>query len=670
MLATPRASHPVSAPSRDRRPGLLVAALATALILVSALPAAAQIQPACLAVIDPISDNSPLGRPGGLAGVPFPINDQNYIHSATLFQGERRTEKWSGTLVYRPPVSTGFGGFTSALVVNNGDAVLPACVEIDYFTETGGLPIATSVGITIPPNGFYTEAATPLDGQTGPANGVGSARIRVVPCQDGTISEGIVGATLLHSRELFDLTDPDNPPSTQGLKPGMSSMQQLQLAQDSTTELWWGPIPLTQSSPTDFFNGAAPFLTAVNPNGAPTTVSIEIYAWDRVANTLIGPLPWRTVTLPPFGSITEFTGPHLTALGTPAPGLWNYITSLYSGGFTADLDVVYRVFTTDGGSILGDGVITDVYKNGLQPAQPSPVRVDEGFDFQPVDADIDPIGNLQLGKRFRMASTMLFNNPAWILTSPDNSTQTGAGSLVRLLGGVTNLTGANVAVGFEYFSRNRVPISTGSITLAPGQSVRIEPGAPGYPASRAFGWIRVRTCNPSQRVIGWTGHEILDTPPFEPHYHKAFAQAFVGINGPEPGPGFTIFDPAINQTVTRKVAPINRTLLSFPWPGYMTFVNNSVANIGPYRWQFYASTGFNCTAAGPGLVYAGLPFGWTSTTYVDPEASCSANLMGTADHTTGRIEGSDVIGDPFDEWGIPGFAGRWFPPEPLPPFPN
>jgi hypothetical protein len=653
---------------QSRRPLLgpparaLTLGIAAFLFVLLAAPMAAQVIPACLLAIDPVPDTSLFGRPGGLAGVTFPGPDHYYIHSSTHLQGTRAAEKWTGTLLYRPPISTGFGGFTSAVIVDNGDPSLQACVEIDYFAEVGGAPIATTGPITIPPNGHYSEAATPLDSALGLARGVGHARVRVVPCSDGSINEGIVGASLLHTRELFNVTDPDRPLSTNGLTPGMSSMQQLQEVQD-TPELWWGPIPLTQSSSTDFFNGIAPFFTVVNPDPVPANVTIDFFIWDHATNALSGPFLWRNVTLPPFGSITEFSGPHLTALGTTNPGLWNSVVSFLGTNPASNWDILYRATTSDAGHLLGDGVMMDPYGNGLQPVSQNP---------DVLDSDVEPIANLVLGKRFRMLSTMLFNGPEYRIISPDDSTQTGSGSLVRMIGGVANVGAANVPTSFEYFSRNGTPISTGAITLVPGQSVRIEPGAPGYPASRAFGWLRVTGCNPGNRLIGWTGQEILETAP-EPHYHKAFGQAFEGINRAEPGVGFQIKDPAIgNLALIRKVAPLDHVWTALAWPGYTTFANTSVSNIGQYRYQFYLNNGFNCTTGGPGAFYAGLPWSWTSTTYEDPLVSCggSINLMGTADHTSGEIEGIDVLGDPFDEYGIPGFAVQWFPKEPLPPFPE
>ena len=633
--------------------------LVAALVLALAVPVGAQIQPACLAQIDP-QPTGPLARPGD--GANFPAFDHNFLHSSTHLQGVRSVEKWTGTLLYRPPAVTGFQGFTSAVIVDNPDPLQQACVEIDYFAEIGGAPIATSAGITIAADGFYTEAATPLDPAFGAARGVGHARIRVVPCPDGDINSGIVGGVLLHTRDLFNVSDPDTPLSTQGLAPGMSSMQQLQIAQDTASTVWWGPVPVTQRSTADFHNGATPFFTVVNPNAAPTTVAVNYFLHDRNAGGLVtGPFNWRTLTLPAFGSLTDFTGPHLAALGTPAPGIWNAINGLFPTAL--DLDIIFQFVSTDGLSLVADGVMTDVWGD-VQPIPPI-----GGVNNEP-DPNAEPV-DMQLGTRFRMVSSMANDDPDWLILGPDDSNQLGTGAdLVRMIGGIANVGTTTFNLALQYFDRNGALISVGAVALTPGQVTRIEPGSPGYPGgSNGFGWLRVRACRPGDDLIGWFGHEILDEPPGV-HYRKAFGQTFEGSNSVEPGPGFPVAD--VSGTfpqLTRKVAPIQRATPSFPWPGYVTAVNESVANIGQYRWQFFANTGFNCTFGGSGAFFAGLPFGNASTTYVDPLVFCTGNLVGTFDQESGEVEGIDVLGDPFDEWGIPGFAGPFTPGDETPPFP-
>lgn len=659
-----------------RRPRFVALGVAVlALVFVSTVPAAAQI-PGCLQILEPIPSGQP-DRPG-VSGT-MTTNDHNFIHSSTLLQGLRAKEKWTGTLVYRPPTSTGFEGFTSAVIVDNPDPERTICVYIDYFSEIGTL-IQTTGPHSIDPDGFYPEPAYPL----AQANGVGAARVRT--CDFSEDDPGFVGATLLHSRNLFNLVDVDQPFSTNGVPPGMSSMQQLQAVQN-TPELWWGPVPVTRFAAADFHNGATPFFTVVNPNPTDVALIVDYYFYDRNTNTTSGPFNWRTVALPAFGSLTELTGPHLAALGTPAPGLWNYINSLHAGGSTpVDLDVIFRIYTEDGQPILGDGVLTDVWKDGTPPVGPVTTAsaatknaTETGDETEPEpEPEPEPVP-MVLGKHFRMVSTALNGQTNWFLVSADASR---TNTLVEFIGGVSNLGANTVNARFQYFDRDGNLLSTGTAPLVPGQSVRIEPGAPGYPPGpNLFSWVRVFGCNGNDRLIGWTGHEILEPSPSFSQYHKAFAQTFDGLNVAEPGEGIEISDVSgIFESLIRKVAPIQRATPSFQWPGYVTAVNESVSSIGPYRWQFFTENGFNCTIGGASAFYfGGLPWGTTSTTYVDPEVifNCpEPNLMGTFDQVTGEIEGNDVLGDPFDEWRIidpetgTWFADpRWFPTDDTPPFP-
>src|SRR5215207_9469519 len=75
--------------------------------------------PFCVATANPF--------PTGVTATPnapFPANDcifgsgvngdHCFIHSSTHLQGLRAHEKWAGGLLYTPPASSGFQGFTSA----------------------------------------------------------------------------------------------------------------------------------------------------------------------------------------------------------------------------------------------------------------------------------------------------------------------------------------------------------------------------------------------------------------------------------------------------------------------------------------------------------------------------------------------------------------------------
>ena len=617
--------------------------LAAAMLALAGL-CAAQAAPA--QVIGPVTPVGPLCMltpspvPTGVTATPnppFPANDcifgsgvngdHCFIHSSTHLQGLRAHEKWAGGLLYTPPASSGFQGFTSAVVVDNPDPAFTLAVQIDYFDHNGAL-VGTSVPPPINPEGTHIEAAMPLAGSLG----VGSARVTVTGCSGPTSDcPGLVGAVLLHTRCLYGTFCDTEPPFPY---PGMSSMQQLQIVQDAKTELWWGPLPLTTVSPVDFFNSEAPFLWVVNPNNAPNQIRVDLVAYDRVAGTSI-PFTWRNITLPPFGTLLEKTGPHLVT--PPLAGLWDQFIAWYGTLGANDFDILVHVTSESGLPILGDGVMTDVY----------------GDD----DTGVDPPGQVPL-KRFRMASHMLANTPNWQLIDPDFSYDPNG--IIRTEIGVWNTGTADAGpLRIEYYNRNGVLVSTGNIpSLPPNRSVRIHPGVFGYPAVQVgYGWARISGCTTGAKLVGWTVREILETPGNEPHYHKAFGEILDGNNALEPGRGFRVTDANGDEWV-RKVAPIQRADPSWYWPGYVTFANTAVANVGQYWFRFYdpaGTAGAVCTNPA-GQPFAGVRWANTSTTLVDPQTFCFGNQSGRVDITTGFVRGIDVIGDPFYEWGIPGFA--------------
>jgi hypothetical protein len=628
-----------------RRPALSAALGVLALaLLVPPPPALTQIvvtpvtplpapQPFCVLTLDPPPTGT-LGRPAAS----FPSADHKFIHSSVHLQGLPVTEKWAGGLVQHPPASTAvppvwgsFDKFTSAVVVDNPDPNASIGYVIDYFAYNGTL-VGTSTG-TLPPNGHHVEAATPLDPAVNPiALGVGSARITT------TADTGLVGEVLTHARCVLDnpaipgsgVCDAETPVSLNGCSPGASESQQLQAVQWDRTELWWGPLPLTQTSKIDFFNSEAPFLWVVNPNGAANTIREDIVIFDRNLGTS-RTVTYRTITLNPNGTLFEKSGAHLTA----PPGLWDQFVAAFPTLGSGDFDLLVHVKSLSGLPILGDGVMTD---------------------FVGDDHSTDPPAQIP-GRRFRMSSQMLANTPNWRLVNPDMSYQAPPNGIVQTLMGLFNVGTADAGpVRLEYFDRNGALILAGTIpSLPPNRSVRIVPGGTvPYPVGTVgFGWVRISACTPSARLVGWTVREILDTPPSEPHYHKSPGESLDGINGKEPGPGFAVSTGGI--TWIRKVAPLVRVDLGFPWPDYTTFANTSVGNVGPYWYRFFSAPGGSCTNASS-QPFAGVPWAATSTSYDDPEATCNGNLHGAVDITSGLVQGIQVLGDPYDEYFIPGFA--------------
>lgn len=540
----------------------------------------------------------PVSRPA----IAFPAADHRFLHSSIHLQGLRARSKWAGGLIHRMPVSTGFDGFTSAVVVDNPDPVDFLTVRIDYFDHNGVL-VGTSLPPPIPPEGFHTEAATPLASSLG----VGSARVRALT------GKGVLGAVLLHTVCAGGICDPDRPLSLNHRPPGASSAQQLQVVQEKT-ELWWGPLPLTLTSGNNFFNHQAPFFWVVNPNNAPNAIRVDLVFFDR-ATGLSTPVAWRSLVLPPFGTLLEKSGPHLTG----PPGLWDDFQARYATLGTGDFDVLVHVTSDSGLPILGDGVMTSFVQN----------------------------------VRFRMVSHMLANTPSSLLTDPDFSEIPGG--IIQTYIGLMNAGTAASSVRVEYFNRSGGAIGSSSFFLAPDQSVRIVPGTFGYPlVASGFGWARITGCE-GDRLVGWSVREIVQVPGGPEQHHKAFGETLDGNNGQEPGTGFVVTD-ANGQSWLRKVAPLTRITPAFAWPGYTTFLNPWAANTGTYQLRFDNAVGTECAAA----TFAGIPWGMTSTTYDDdlqpPPLACVGTVSGRVDVGGRPIQGMSILGDPYDEYGIPDFA--------------
>lgn len=579
-----------------------------ALALAALTPVAAWGQP-CVAPIA-VTPAGPLGTPSP----PFRSADHPRLHSSTHLQGLPSTEKWAGGLLYAPHASTGFNGFTSAVVVNNPDPSLPAVVRIEYFDHTGA--IVGTLTTTIAPEGHFIDTPVGLRSispTTGP-QGVGSARVTVLS------GPGIVGVKLHHTRCAGQSCDQED--ADQGLTaiPGASSMEQLQVVQDSATRLFWGPLPISTVDPVDFMNGQVPFFWVVNPNPVSNTVQVNLTAFDRTTGTVIGPILWRTIALPPFGTLLEKSGPHV-----PGTGVFEFLLGLYGTLVNPDLDVMVDVTSLSGLPILGDGIMMD----GTSDAQ-----------------------------SLRMASHMLASNPTSHLIDPDLSTE--AGGIIRTLLGLYNPGPAAAGpITLRYFDRAGTLVSTGTIPgLLPNQSVRIPPGVFGNPANTGYGWVDIQGCSGADRLVGWTVREIV-TPSSSsrvPQYHKAFGEILDGNGGSEPGPGFFVTNPS--GTFLRKSAPFLRTASPLSsWPGYMTFANTTVPNAGPHFFRFFAANGADCTdfSLQP---FSGVPWAATSTTLEDPQSLCSANQSGRADVITGPVNGIVVLGNRLYDYVIPGLAGR------------
>jgi len=581
----------------------LAAAFTLTLILVSgALPATAQVgvpvPPLCPLIVDPVPSGT-TGRPNvGFSTWP----DYNFVHSSDHLQGKPAGEKFAAGLLWNPPAPLELSGFQSVVVVTNPNQVA-ASVNVEFYDE-GGVMVG-NVPLNIPAEGFRTVPASPL--AAGVPAGRGSARI--ISNADAPIVGEVIHHTLSVDLGAFGgpvVTDPDP------FNPGAGSLQQLQVNQRNKTVLYFGPMPVSDQSNLDFMNGNAPLIWVMNPNPTPTTVTIGVFSRLGVnfGNAV--------VVLPPYASTIDFR-------------LWNALWVPYLSG-VINYDDDFLVVASADQSILGEVVMTDLFSNG-------------------------PFGNLTLGGRFRMGSAMMANSPSIRVYDPELTIEVTSPGVDTMIG-LTNAFAQNIGpVRIEYRTRNGVVTNDVIPNFPQGAIARIgrgQPLSPNFPPAPYFdGSVRITAC--AAGLLGWTMRTSGDQPGVTSQgFKKVWGEALSGANGAEPGKGFTVN--IGGQNWIRKVAPIVRVDPSFYWPGYTTFDNLSVANVGPYWYRYHTAAGTNVTRMA-GQPFSGVRFGDTSFTFEDPwvnplQIFFATNLSERVDHTTGQIQGIHVIGDPLVEWGI------------------
>lgn len=535
--------------------------------------------------------------------------DSMWMHSSTNLQGYATTEKFAPCLFYNPTekdIKDQLGGFQSALVINNPSPTVSTTVSVE-LRDRNGTPAGPTLTQTIGPNGTWNFATTQLQGA---ANGVGSARIRA--------TQPIVGASLHYVDSVLIggtlITDPDI------LHPGEGTMQQLQASQRAGMSLYAGPMPLSNSSSFDFLNGNLPFYCVMNTTPTPTTITAFKGSSSGIA------FPTLTATLPGYGQFIDMS-------------LWQSAESFYLTGTGALDDNAWAFVSSSQSPLVGELYLADFFAYG-SPGSPG----------------------MSLGKKFRVGSAMMANTPSSNVTSAEVTQQTVA-PLPRTdtLIGVLNASTVDIGpVTVTYRNRNGGIAGTNTVaSLLPGQTLRLTPGTPGFPASPFFdGWADIRACKSG--LIGWTMREI--TKNGNTHFEKTYGEELVGANGLEPGKAIPVVEQGI--AVNRKVAPFGR-VSDWWWPSYTNFANNSVSNVGNYWFRFFRATPATIDVTNyTGQPFAGLPFGSTSFSYQDGlggqvslPPNTNMNISGRVDVKTGSVIGITAIGDPLEEWQIPGFAG-------------
>jgi hypothetical protein len=573
----------------------------------------------------------PIDEPGQV----FDVREYAFVHSSTNLQGYPAHEKTAAGLFWNPPGTFGttipnvYRAFSSAVTVNNPSNTMPTRVFIDYFDPAGNPPITTGPH-PIAPEGTYVEAATPL----GLMGGVGSAVVRTV---DASVDAPIVAASL----HYFDsigvpgwgiVQDPD--PSS----PGEGSYQQLQVAPDAGW-LFGGPYRITNMAPTDFENGSAPIFMIANPNPFPVTFAIGILAAGP--GGIITGLTSQTVTLNARGMILD-------------DSMWQAANQFTAGvGPTGQYDFDLILIAVSDFPLVGDALVIDAFGDG-------------------------PPNNLNLGKKMRMVSSSLANDPTDRLIAIDVSRFAPIDAMPPMIDSVVHVCNAGFnpsgAVLIEYFDRLGNPLPSDNVpSLAPGATLHIGAGqaqTPNFPVNEWNFWLRVTAgCDGGDTLIGWTQREIGPAPPPQTghQFFKAYGEELTGPNDLEPGLGIPLVsanDPNFpDGPFARKASPLVRIQPSGFWPGYTTFINDrSLPNIGDYFYRFFDLAGVDVTDY-MFQPFAGLLWGASSLSYEENESavpSFAINASGRVDRPTvdegdlAEFDGINVLGDPFGEYGIVG----------------
>jgi hypothetical protein len=613
----------------------------------------------------------------------FSIDEYSWCHSSTNLQGYPAYVKTAASLFYNPPGDLGtgvpqaFGAFSSAVIVNNPHNQLPTHVRIEYRSPAGVI-LGTTPVIFIPPNGTFVEPANRLLQAGG--TGVGSARIVV---ENPEVDAPILGATLHYFDSIFVpgwgiVADPDIFTISTGATlpaPGEGSYQQLQATPEQGYGdglIFAGPFHITNGGVTDFENGSVPVLSIANPHYVPVSCMIVVFGSD--ATNPLALISSRFINnLPAGGSVLDTS-------------LWTGVNQLMSQSMgTYDFNLSVVVIAVDGTGqprqLVGDALVIDAFGNSPNPAQ----------------------RNLVLGGRMRMTSSMFADQPSGTLIAHEVGSFTPPGGNVPMLASATHIVNVGFAptsqLTIEYFNRTGQLVGTDTVTSLPTGSVlhigQGQPDSMNFPQNLWNGWLRVTSANCADRLIGWTHREIGPLPPSQPanrQFRKAFGEEMLGANRLEPGLGLILTsDLPVGEILNRKVMPLVRTTPNaFPsfWPGYTTFTNTGFTdNIGDYWYRFYdfaANDQTNYTIQ----PRAGVASRATSLAYEDsdfpvftPQLCLSnGNRSGRVDTLIPNVfplasnfDGINVLGDPFWEFGIPGFARRNLGPRrmtmPIKPFP-
>lgn len=562
--------------------------------------------------------------------------EHHLMHSSTHLQGTPAYEKV--TPVIHLPGTGSLANMRTGVIVNNTSSIQVLNVIIEYID-----PMGVVVGMTSPsiaPDGHHIESATPLAGLPW-----GTVRVRTATADDPPF----VGATIFHTYDVGVPTggtpssdiapDPIEPKPYPGeyeysqephlRRMGAASMQQLQVRQDDKNELFWGPLPVSNSaspipgmaSPLswDFMNGNCPLIMVTNPSPNPITINVLVF--DQFLNVLAT----YPRTLNGYASWVDMN-------------FFEFFVSAHTNTMPYDLDML--CYVSSAYPIVGQGVMFD-------------------FFGQMTDS------NRAFLERFRMGSTMMSNTRASTLISPELVAETSVIATNTLMG-IANVTFGDIGpVTVEYRDRNGAVTANVIPNFPAFSTLRIGPGSPGYPANEFAGSVTIRSCQAG--LIGWnmktTEHPGRPESPeateagVEFELQKAWGEVLHGGNGVEPG---ALGWPDQQTGFFRKLGPLNVVFrgdpgMTTPLPSYNHVFNNAVSNVNPYFFRFFDGPGVEQTDFGP-QPFAGVRIGSTSFTYIDNTVPLVLNptpysfVNSRFEHLSPGVTGIDAIGGYIYAW--------------------
>lgn len=525
---------------------------------------------------------------------PFDIDEHRLIHSSLPLQGHRDSELFA-PVMYGPYGRT-VAGFQTAVIVNNPDPT-DVTVTLDYWARDGVFMYQTLA--TIPAKATLVESAFLVQGGISSGNQPYAA-LGMVHVTTEAKNRRVTGGVIHYAEQTL------NPLSPFGtvvldLERYLSTMQPLQPRNPKKSRSFFGPIPVRNPGDPASANlpstvtGLFSFVNLVNPNPVPNKVEVVV---KQASDGSV--VESQTVVVAPYGAHQVIR-----------PFRYSLERLISPGGGPYD-DLTVTATSLNELPILGELLMMD-------------------FDVDYFTTQVGQVNSKANMVSVAGADLLSKNlvNPELVQTFPMNTAV-----------GIANMGEASVPVNVTYYGDSGNVLGTDLITVSGMGSAMIATGSsdtPNFPSGTPIGiergWIDV-TGN-SSTLVGWSvrgtgfdnvGHsygELLHGNSLIGHQRGWLEGGLVRTNAP------LAFDLTSSEED----------------PGYIAFVNDSVSNIGAYRYDFWLEDG---TPAG-GLPFLGVPYLRTSRTYEDAVPNSIINNQddvhhGQVSYSTGRIKGIATIG--------------------------